>query len=231
MEDKTIIIADKDVEFRGNLTGFFRKAGYRVEATGSADQVLRSIHDRRAPVLLLGSAFGSKPASAELVRLLKKYNRHLQIVMFCEEMSLAQSRQVRQEGIFYQALRPATADEAAELGQVVACAFAKQATDALQHPGWAALHKGAAPERVRPHLMHALPWVVGLVALTLAANYLSFSSVGNGQDSNNFGVWLFLGFCSMIVIGQLLPIFRIKLAPGRAAQAQKAAEHASRGGK
>jgi len=192
--------------------------------------VLRSVHDRRAPVLVLGNAFGSKPACAELVQLLKKYNRQVQIIMCCDELSPGQAREVREAGIFYQALKPATADEAAELSQVVACAFAKQAADALRYPGWAALHQVAAPERVRPHLLHALPWMVGLVVLMLATNYLSFSSVNNAQDSNNFAVWLFLGFCAAIVIGQLLPIFRIKLATGRAAQRQGAPEKAGRGG-
>ncbi|GFO68160.1 hypothetical protein GMLC_17390 [Geomonas limicola] len=230
MDEKTIIIADRDLDYCGTIAVFFRRAGYRVEATASADQVLRSVHERRAPVLLLGSAFGSEVPSPELVRLLKKCNRQLQIIMVCDEVSLDQERKVRQEGIFYHALKPASEREAAELGQAVACAFEKQAADARRNRGHCLLPAAVHHEKVRPQLVQLLPWMVGLVVLMLATNYLSFSSVNTAQDGNNFAVWLFLGFCAAIVIGQLLPIFRIKLATGRAAQRQGAPEKAGRGG-
>lgn len=210
MDERTVIIADKDLAYRSRITGFLRKAGYRVEATGSADQVLHYLQEKRA-VLLLGSDFGSRTATAELVRLLKKCNRQLQIIMVSDQMSLAQARQVREEGIFYQALKPAGLEEAEELGQVVACAFEKQAANARLHPALAALQDHVV-ENARPHPLHALPWIVGLVALLIGTNYHSLSAVHAAQEGSNFAVWLFLGFCAFIVVGQMLPIFRIKLA-------------------
>lgn len=230
MDEKTIIIADRDLDYCGTIAVFFRRAGYRVEATASADQVLRSVRERRAPVLLLGSAFGSEVPSPELVRLLKKCNRQLQIIMVCDGVTLDQERQVRQEGIFYHALKPASEREAAELGQAVACAFEKQAADARRSRGHYLLPAAAHHEKVRPQLVQLLPWMVGLVALVLCTDAIPRRAASTAQQGSDFAIWLFLGFCAMIVVGQLLPIFRIRLALGRAARRQQVSE-SSRSGK
>ena len=218
MDKRSIIIADRDVAYCSKMAGFFRKAGYRVEATGSTDQVLHSIKVQRAPVLLLGSDFGEKSAAAEMVHLLKKCNRQLDIIVVSDEMTLAQARQVRQEGIFYHALKPVTVGEAAELGQAVECAFEKYQNSA--HPAAATSH--SAGEGVcRTQLVNALPWIVGVVALVLGTNYLSLPAAHAAQDGNSLAVWGFLAFCALIVTGQLVPIFRIKLALGRAEHRQQ----------
>jgi DNA-binding NtrC family response regulator len=231
MEEQTIIIADRDVAYRSRMASFFRKAGYRVEATGSTDQVLNRILANEAPVLLLGSDFGSQVASAELVHLLKKCNRQLQIIMVADELALVQARELRQEGIFFHALKPASAGEAAELGQVVACAFEKTHANARLHPASAALAQSADPaELTRSPLMNAMPWIAGMAALILGTNYVSIPSAHGAQNGGSFSVWLFLGFCAMIVAGQLLPIFRIKLE-GRAHNRQLARENSQLGGK
>jgi CheY-like chemotaxis protein len=217
MDQLKIIIADRDVAYRSKMTSFFRKAGYRVEATGSTDQVLSSIDDKEAQVLLLGSDFNGKVAAADLVHLLKKCNQQLQIIMVSEGMTLVQARRVRQEGIFYHALKPA-AGEAGELGQAVQCAFEKYHGGVQPHPAPA-----AEPQQVggtRPHLMYALPWIVGVVALMVGTDYLSLSAANRAQDGCSLAVWLFLGFCALIVMGQMLPIFRVKLVPGQAAGRQ-----------
>jgi FixJ family two-component response regulator len=218
MQERSIIIADRDVAYRGRMASFFRKAGYRVEATGSADLVLAGIQGKQAPVLLLGSDFGNIPASAELVRLLKRCNSQLQIIMVSDGMTISQARALREEGIFYQTLRPATPSEAEELEQAVACAFDRQQGSVVADHGTAAhdAHAGGA------HLMNALSWAAGIGALIIGTNYFSFPASHTAHEGNSLAVWMFLGFCAMLVTSQLLPILRIKPVLAQFAQRQTA---------
>jgi CheY-like chemotaxis protein len=216
MDKRTIIIADRDVAYRSKMASFFRKAGYYVEATGSTDQVLNGIQNKPAPVLLLGSDFSAMVPAADLVHLLKRCNHQLQIIMVSEGMGLAQSRQLRQEGIFYHALKP-VAGEAGELGQAVQCAFEKCQGGAQPAPAPVAQLQPVVSEGgLRPHLMYALPWIIGVVVLMVGTDYLSLSAAGSAQEGGSLAVWIFLGFCALIVMGQMLPIFRVKLVPGQA---------------
>jgi DNA-binding NtrC family response regulator len=228
MDERSVIIADSDFAYRSTMASFFRKAGYRVEATDSTDQVLDSIQANEAPVLVLGSDFG-KVASADLVHLLKKCNRRLQIILVTDGMTLSQTRQVCQEGIFYHALKPATAGEAEEIGQAVDCAFEKQAVS--QPDPAPAAHQQPAQKSARAQLMNALPWAAGIVALILGTNYLSLPATGGAHNGSSLAVWLFLAFCALIVTGQLLPIFRTKPSSGRVGHRQMARESSPRGGK
>jgi DNA-binding NtrC family response regulator len=212
MEERGIIIADRDAEYRNHVADFFRKAGYRVETTDSAVHVLCNILEKQTPVLLLGSDFDRKVSSADLVHLLKKCNRHLNVIMVSDEMPLALARKVRQEGIFYHALKPATAGDTEELGQAVACAFEKSRVSARTDPApeeQQALGEPAGFSVER--LLRALPWVAGFAALVFGTSYLSLAAVETVKNGGNVAIWAFLGFCALVVAAQLLPIFRIKL--------------------
>jgi hypothetical protein len=59
--------------------------------------------------------------------------------------------------------------------------------------------------------MKALTWVLGLTALAFGSNYLYLAE--KGSDGSRLAIWIFLGFCSLVVAGQLIPIFRVKVAP------------------
>ena len=230
MEERGIIIADRDGEYRSNVADFFRKAGYQVETTDSAVHVLCSILEKQTPVLLLGSNFDRKVSSADLVHLLKKCNRHLNVIMVSDEMPLALARKVRQEGIFYHALKPVTADDTEELGQAVACAFEKNRVSARNDPAPVQQEEPAVcqPEEVGFSLAQfrrALPWIAGMAALIFGTSYLSLLAAKNGS---NVAIWVFLGFCALIVAAQLLPIFRIKLKPVGDEQRQAVRENAHR---
>jgi DNA-binding NtrC family response regulator len=228
MDQRSIIIADRDIAYCSRMAGFFRKVGYLVETTGSTDQVLNSIQVKQAPVLLLGSNFGSRAASADLVHLLKRCNSQLQIIMVTDGMTLAQTRLLREEGVFYHALKPATVGEAQELGQAVACAFEKRDPT---HQAQAAPMQPAIAGLARTQLMNALPWAAGVVALILGTNYLSLPAGHSAQEGNSLAVWMFLAFCALIVTSQLLPILRVKPALGRVNHRQETREGAPRIGK
>jgi FixJ family two-component response regulator len=123
MTERGILIADKDTEVRKQVADIFVEAGYQVETTDSAVHVLCNILEKQTPVVLLGTDFDKKITSADLIHLLKKCNRRLAIILVSDENSLPMVRKIRQEGIFYHALKPQTEKDKEEIRQAVGCAF------------------------------------------------------------------------------------------------------------
>lgn len=123
MEEQGILVADKDTAFLKEVTDHFSDAGYHVETTNSAVRVISSILEKQTPVVLLGSDFDKKINLLELVRLLKKCNRHLAVILVSDEASLPIVKRIRKEGIFYYAMRPVTPEDTNEIKQAVECAL------------------------------------------------------------------------------------------------------------
>lgn len=123
MDERGILIADKDTEFLQQVSDYFMQAGYQVETTDSAVHVMCNILKKQIPVVLMGSDFDKKIGMLELLQLLKRCNRHLAVILVSDEASLPLVRQIRQEGIFYHALRPVTPADREEIKQAVECAF------------------------------------------------------------------------------------------------------------
>jgi DNA-binding NtrC family response regulator len=109
MEEQGILVADKDTAFLREVADHFSDAGYHVETTNSAVHILSNILEKQTPVVLLGSDFDKKINLLELVRLLKKCNRHLAVILVSDEASLPMVKRSRKEGMFYYALRPVSA--------------------------------------------------------------------------------------------------------------------------
>ena len=86
------------------------------------DVVQRDVLKRDASVILLGSEFDGLSAM-EMIPLSKKCNQNLTIIFILNEESLPLIRRLRQEGIFYHALKPVNGDDREEIRQVVYCAF------------------------------------------------------------------------------------------------------------
>jgi response regulator of citrate/malate metabolism len=103
----------------------FRSAGYDVETTDSTAHVFCSVLEKQIPVVLLGSGCDKKIAMANLVPMLKKCNKGVTIILVSDEESLPTIRTVRQEGIFYHALKPTGRDDTEEILSAVKCAFDK----------------------------------------------------------------------------------------------------------
>jgi DNA-binding NtrC family response regulator len=117
-----ILIAEENRESRIAMANLFIEAGYNVTVTTTAAGVLQGIMKKTANVLLLGSSF-DELAAVELVPLLKKCCRNLNIILVSNEASLPVIRKLRKEGIFYHLLKPVLPEDREELKQVVACAF------------------------------------------------------------------------------------------------------------
>ena len=117
-----LLIADKDLDCRKQMADMFIQAGYNVIVTNSAANALDGILKKTAQVVLLGSGFDDLTA-ADLIPLLKKCNRNLSIILLADDASLPLMRKLRNEGIFYHALKPVNGEDRDEIRQVVECAF------------------------------------------------------------------------------------------------------------
>jgi len=123
MNERGILIADRDTETRRMLADVLLRAGYQVRTTDSAADVLGDILQKSAHVILMGSDFDEKIAAADLIPLIRKCDRNLTIILVTDEKSLPEVRRIRREGIFYHALRPVSAEDGEEIRLAVDCAF------------------------------------------------------------------------------------------------------------
>jgi DNA-binding NtrC family response regulator len=123
MSTPGILIADRDGATRRQLSRLLNDAGYQVRTTDSAADVLVEILKRDTRIVLLGSAFDEPVTAAELIPLLKRCCRELVIILVADETSLPILRRIRQEGIFYHALRPVQPQAGEDLRQALQCAY------------------------------------------------------------------------------------------------------------
>lgn len=141
-----LLIADRDEETRRRIAGYFSGSEYSVIEADSVDVVLRDVLKKEARVILLGSEFDGLSAM-EMIPLLKKCNQNLTIIFISNEESLPLIRRLRQEGIFYHALKPVNSDDREEIKQVVHCAFHKSTDGKLSKKRPAGeVQSGDAPE-------------------------------------------------------------------------------------
>jgi DNA-binding NtrC family response regulator len=118
-----VLIADRDGALRRQLSRLLVDAGYQVRTTDSVAEVLIEILKRDTRVVLLGSAFDEPVTLAELIPLLKRCCRELVIILVADETSLPVLRRIRQEGIFYHALRPTQLQGGEDLRQALEYAY------------------------------------------------------------------------------------------------------------
>lgn len=123
MEMQSILVADKDTAFLRDISCSLSGAGYQVETTCSTVDVISNILKKKTPVVMLGSDFDDKVNLIDLVRLLKKCNQHLAVILVSDNASLPVVQKIRKEGIFYYALRPIDADDRDEIKQAAICAI------------------------------------------------------------------------------------------------------------
>ncbi|TSA44298.1 MAG: response regulator [Deltaproteobacteria bacterium] len=121
-----LLIADKDRGTRRQMANLLIEAGYDVMVTDSAMKTIEGVRKKKVQVVLLGAELGEF-TFVELVPLLKRCNRKLAIVLIADDTPLPLIRKVREEGIFYHALRPSEPEGEEEIRQVVKCAIENQA--------------------------------------------------------------------------------------------------------
>ncbi len=78
--------------------------------------------------------------------------------------------------------------------------------------------------------MKATRWVIATTTTILGALSCAYAATeGRGDDGSNTMIWIFLGMCALIVIGQLLPAFRATKPEGKIAEPQAATAQAVSG--
>ncbi len=117
-----LLIADQDRDSMKEMASIFNNAGYDVTMTNSVATALNRIIKKVAQVAIISNDFDEMTAR-DLIPLLKRCNSDLNIILVANEMPLHSIRELRKEGIFYHALKPARSEDREELRQVVRCAF------------------------------------------------------------------------------------------------------------
>lgn len=125
MNKHLILIAEKDFTMRMQLVRIAAQTGYQVKTTLSVAHLLYHLLRQRFPVVLLGDNIEGNIQVAHLLRLMKASDPQVAIILISDTISLQQMRKAREEGIFFHALRPVSADDWQELSLAIVCAFKK----------------------------------------------------------------------------------------------------------
>ncbi|MCK4536010.1 MAG: response regulator [Desulfuromonadales bacterium] len=123
MNTHKILIADNDTAECEQIAQSFIQSGYQVETTASAADVVNRVMQKETELVLLGDEFQDHVMVTDLVRILKKCNQELNIILVADTLSPAEERCFRQEGIFYHALKPVCTEDTDEIRLAVECAF------------------------------------------------------------------------------------------------------------
>ena len=122
MKARKILIADRNDEARKQMATFFENSHFEVETTASAAYAIAKIVQKHEPIVILGDSFEEKIASVDVIALMRKCNKDLRIILVSDDSSLETLRRVREDGIFYHALRPHNQQDNEELRSAVECA-------------------------------------------------------------------------------------------------------------
>ena len=122
MKARKILIADRNEKARTEMATFFENSHFDVETTASAAYAIAKIVQKHEPIVILGDSFEEKIASVDVIALMRKCNKNLRIILVSDDSSLETLRRVREDGIFYHALRPHNQQDNEELRSAVECA-------------------------------------------------------------------------------------------------------------
>ncbi|WP_321367830.1 response regulator [uncultured Desulfuromusa sp.] len=115
MKARKVLIADKDRVNRKQLAELFENSHYDIETTASAAYAIAKIVQKNEPIVILGDTFEEKITSSDVVALMRKCNKNLQIILVSDDTSLDALRRMREDGVFYHALKPHNQEDNDEL--------------------------------------------------------------------------------------------------------------------
>ncbi|MGC8809079.1 MAG: NAD(P)H-dependent oxidoreductase subunit E [bacterium] len=115
MEKRNLIIASEEEAFSEYL--FFQLSSYPVKIFRShvLSDLLLKVREKEADILIIDSAIEGIP-NYEIIPLLKKSDPHLPIIALTADSSIDTSQKLRQEGIFFLAMKPV---DIKEIGMVM----------------------------------------------------------------------------------------------------------------
>jgi len=205
-----LLIANKNRDARDQLAGIFNDEAYQVTTTDTVADGLEQIINKTVQVIVLAGEYDEQHI-VKLVPLLKKCNRHLSIILVTDEMPLTLMRRIRKEGIFYHALSPEGEAGCEEIHQAVNYAFKTYQANVN------------APKTIfKEDTMLNVKSVFTTLSLILLAVPALAADTTKVYNSGIL-VLLFVGFCALLVVMQLLPAVMNLIG-----MTKKAAKEASR---
>lgn len=106
MERKArILVADVDEKSRNSLAQFLLTENLIVDTTSVASEVIQKIQNAKIDVLVMDVELrGMK--GYEIIPILKRMDPELNIIVTSRDVSLDVARKIREEGVFFYAVKP-----------------------------------------------------------------------------------------------------------------------------
>jgi len=123
MYARKVMIVERDVSAQKRMAEFFEKSNYEVTTTASAAYAIAQIVRKNQPIVILGDRFEEKISAVDVIALMRRCNKDLRIILVSDDSSLETLRRIREDGIFYHALKPVNQEDNEELIAVVECAL------------------------------------------------------------------------------------------------------------
>ncbi|MFO7812412.1 MAG: hypothetical protein R6V21_05550 [Pelovirga sp.] len=208
-----LLIANRNSEARDKLASLFAGDNYRIVTTDSVANSLEAIINKEIQVVVLDGLYDEHNV-AKLVPLLKKCNRNISIILVTDDMPLNLVKKIRQEGIFYHALRPTADDHFVEIHEAALCAFKKYEENTLP------TYRAEKEKTMFP--VKSLLSTLTLVLLMISPVFAVDTAV---TYNSGLLVLLFVGFCALLIVAQLIPavlaLFGMTKAAGQQAARKK----------
>jgi len=186
---KGLLIANKDHGARERLANKFDSDDYQVIQADNVANALEGIINKEIQVVVIDGDYNQQNV-AKLIPLMKKCNRNISIVLVSDEMPLDLVRRIRKEGIFYHALRDAGEDNSEEIYQAVCYAFKKYEENT---------------QLKKEKTMFPIKSVLSTIALTMMLVSPAFAVDTSTTYNSGILVLLFVGFCALLIVAQLVP--------------------------
>lgn len=198
-----LLIANKNYDAREQLASSLDGNGYKITKADSVANALEEIINKEIQVVVIDGHYDEQNL-VKLVPLLKKCNRNISIILVSEEMPLDLERRIRKEGIFYHALKTDGESSLEEISQAVAYAFKKY-------------EENTAPKSMKERAMFPIKSVLSTIAITMLLVTPAFA-VDTAQTYNSgILVLLFVGFCALLIVAQLVPAVLVLFGMTKAA--------------
>ena len=211
---KGLLIANRDHQAREKLASLFSRDEYHVIQADSVGNALEGIINKEIQVVVLDGHCDDHNVT-RLVPLMKKCNRNISIILVTDEMPLELLRRIRKEGIFYHALKTAEEDNREEIYQAVCYAFRKYAENTRIQP-----YKG------KEKAMFSIKSILSSLAVMLVLVAPAFAVDTSVTYNSGILVMLFVGFCALLIVAQLVPailvLFGMTKAVGQGLAEKKA---------
>lgn len=186
---KGLLIANKDHDARARLASKFDLNEYRITQADSVANALEGIVNKEVQVVVIDGDYNQQNV-AKLIPLMKKCNRNISIVLVSDEMPIELVRRIRKEGIFYHALRNIGEDNCDEIYQAVCYAFKKYEENT---------------QLKKERRMFPTKSILSTIALTMMLVSPAFAVDTSTTYNSGILVLLFVGFCALLIVAQLVP--------------------------